>query len=318
MRSRRRPRMQLAVVLMLVAALLSLGPYLAIDGRLTDIPLPFLAAGPPSPVQYILPSRISLGVDACLAAVIAFGLDDMRRAPEPRSVAEGVDSRAGKRCLCRRDPRCAGRHPIATVAGLIRHHRLLRSRPHLRGPFQPEIRWPSPTRMTHVSEPADALAGRSRLQFPPARGLRLSLIFRLPAASVAPTETYEPPRPQQFLADQEGVNVFGPALRRSPKLVAITRSVVSRYHIRLVIVDRSMAGSGAVMELFNDALGTPVLSAGQFSMWANWHGRPSHEQFSPHIVTSVIRPANDATVSGTAVLDAGATASRDQSRVPPH
>ena len=81
-----------------------------------------------------------------------------------------------------------------------------------------------------------------------------------------------------------------------------------------------MAGSGAVMELFNDALGTPMLSAGQFSMWANWHGRPSHEQFSPHLVTSVIRPANDATVSGTTVLDARATAyyRRDQSRVPPH
>ena len=43
-------------------------------------------------------------------------------------------------------------------------------------------------------------------------------------------------------------------------------------------------------------------------MWANWHGRPSHEQFSPHIVTSVIRPANDATVSGTTLLDARAKA----------
>jgi hypothetical protein len=114
-----------------------------------------------------------------------------------------------------------------------------------------------------------------------------------------------PPGLQQFLANQEGVNSFGPETP-SPKLIAITRSVVSRYHIRLVIVDRSLNGSGPVMELFTNALGPPTLSAGQFSMWANWHGRPSHEQFSSHLVTGMVRPANGM-VSGTAVLDATAT-----------
>jgi hypothetical protein len=77
-----------------------------------------------------------------------------------------------------------------------------------------------------------------------------------------------PPGTQQFLASQEGVSFFGPALPVSPKLVATTRSIVSRDDIRLVIVDRSMSGSGPVMELFNEALGPPKLSAGQFSMWA--------------------------------------------------
>jgi hypothetical protein len=80
-----------------------------------------------------------------------------------------------------------------------------------------------------------------------------------------------PPGTQQFLASQGGVSFFGPGLPVSPKLVATTRSTVSRYDIRLVIVDRSMSGSGPVMELFKDALGPPELSAGQFSMWANWH-----------------------------------------------
>ena len=32
-----------------------------------------------------------------------------------------------------------------------------------------------------------------------------------------------------------------------------------------------MTGSGPVMRLFNDALGPPKLSAGHFSLWANWH-----------------------------------------------
>ena len=116
-----------------------------------------------------------------------------------------------------------------------------------------------------------------------------------------------PPGTQQFLASEGGDTYFGPQLPVTPKLVATTRSTVTKYDIRLVIVDRSMSGSGPVMELFNDALGPPRLSAGQFSMWANWHGRPSHEQFLSHLVTSVVRPANGAKVSGTTVLDATAT-----------
>jgi hypothetical protein len=109
---------------------------------------------------------------------------------------------------------------------------------------------------------------------------------------------------QQFLANQGGVGMFGPEMPVSPKLVAITRATVSRYDIRLVIVDRSETGSNAVMELFNDALGRPMLSTGRFSMWADWHGRPSREQFSPHISTRVLAPTNNAHLSGTTLLDA--------------
>ena len=57
------------------------------------------------------------------------------------------------------------------------------------------------------------------------------------------------------------------------------------------------------MELFTDALGPATLSSSGFSMWSDWHGRPSHEEFLPHIVTSVVRPAHDATLSGTTLLD---------------
>ena len=79
-RSRRSPRMQLALVLLFVAALLSLGPYLSVRGRTTHFPLPFLVLGHLPLFDNILPSRISFGMDAFLAAVIAFGLDDMRGA----------------------------------------------------------------------------------------------------------------------------------------------------------------------------------------------------------------------------------------------
>ena len=61
---------------------------------------------------------------------------------------------------------------------------------------------------------------------------------------------------------------YGPRLPLSPKLVSITRITLSKYDIRLVIVDRAVSGSGPVMKLFTDALGPPKVSSGQFSLWS--------------------------------------------------
>jgi hypothetical protein len=79
-RSRRSSRMQLAVVLLLGAALLSLGPHLAVDGHVTGLPLPFLLVDHIPLLNDILPSRIDFALSACVGAVVAFGLDDLRRA----------------------------------------------------------------------------------------------------------------------------------------------------------------------------------------------------------------------------------------------
>ena len=82
-RSRRILRMQLAAILMLCALVLSLSPYLAVNGRLTHFPLPFAVLDHVPLFDSILPFRISFAVDACLAAVIAFGLDDISGDPLP-------------------------------------------------------------------------------------------------------------------------------------------------------------------------------------------------------------------------------------------
>ena len=90
-RSRRCPRMQLASVLFLVAAVLSLGPYLVIDARSTHLPLPFLLLAHVPLVGNVLPSRFSLEVFGCLAAMIAFGLDDMHHhRPRPKWLTSRV------------------------------------------------------------------------------------------------------------------------------------------------------------------------------------------------------------------------------------
>jgi hypothetical protein len=63
-----------------------------------------------------------------------------------------------------------------------------------------------------------------------------------------------------------------------------------------------------VVELFSDALGPPTVSAGQFSLWVGWHGRPSREQFSQHLSTTVLVPKKNAVLSGSVLLDARGTA----------
>jgi hypothetical protein len=49
---------------------------------------------------------------------------------------------------------------------------------------------------------------------------------------------------------------------------------MSKYDVRLVIVDRAEFGSGPVMKLFEAALGPPTVSSGQFSLWSIRTGNP--------------------------------------------
>jgi hypothetical protein len=308
-RSRRSPRTQLAVVLLLGAAILSLGPHLAVDGRLTHIPLPFLLLDHLPVLNGLLPNRISFEVDACLAALIAFGLDDMHRA----SVGRGHGPAPGKRIGGRGSVVLAG----VTLAVLV-----ATQLPRWPDPFASQPAVSLPTALTSaipsgdpvaLTYPYDTANTNEPMLWQAQDGFRFRLLggyaytSYFGFSSLRPSRM-SPPGTQQFLANEEDINFFGPGLTVSPKLVAITRSVVSRYDIRLVIVDRSMSNSGPVMELFNDALGPPRLSVGRFSMWANWHGRPTHEQFSSHLVTRVLRPSNGAKVSGTTALAARGTA----------
>ncbi len=90
-RSRRSPRMQLATVLFLGTAVLTLGPYLVIDAHWTGLPLPFLLLTHIPLVEDVLAVRFSLEVFGCLAAMIAFGLDDMQRdRPRPKWLTSRV------------------------------------------------------------------------------------------------------------------------------------------------------------------------------------------------------------------------------------
>jgi hypothetical protein len=328
--SRRSPRMQLTVVLFLGAVLLSLGPYLAVDGHLSDIPLPFLLVEHLPLLDNILPSRISFEVGAFLAAMLAFGLDDVRRTSLGSTQAGAARRRSSSRWVS------------AVLVGATLAVLVITQLP----------QWP------YASAEVD-LEGNAAL---PATALPAHLLHAIPAGDpVAITYPYDtflhmnpmlwqaedgfdfrllggyayhpnssghstldaalmrPRGLQQFLANQGGLygfgELYGSAPAVGPQLVAATRAALTNYHVHLVIVDRLANGSGPVMQLFTAALGPATLSTGHFSMWTDWHGWPRHEKFVPHIVTNLLRPAKGASLSGTAVLDADASAWQPVTRV---
>ena len=94
-RSRRSPRMQLAAALLALSALLSFGTQLGIDGHRTGVPGPFLLIAHLPLLANILPSRFSLVTDAMVAAIVAFGLDDLRLARESATRNAHATHRSG-------------------------------------------------------------------------------------------------------------------------------------------------------------------------------------------------------------------------------
>lgn len=273
-RSRRNLRTQLAAILMLCALVLSLGPYLAVNGRLTHIPLPFLVLDHIPLFDSILPFRISFATDACLAAVLAFGLDDMRGGPG-RSPEDGAN-----RWRWVGPPRVAvlGLILIALVATQLPQWPL---RP-MAAPavaLPPAVRAAIPARdPVALSYPYATLYDMQPMAWQADDGFRFRLLggygFHPDAhggPSLAP-DLMSPPALQTFLAAQDGANPYGPPPPIGPELVASTRRALSRYDVRVVIVDRSERGSAPVVTLFQDALGPPKLSVGRFSLWAGWPG----------------------------------------------
>ena len=303
--SRRSPRMQLAALLTVVAAVLSLGPHLAVDGHLTSIPMPFLVLDHLPLLNLLLPSRIGLEMDACLAAVVAFGLDDMRRRTEPSWNGRRGSAACAAVALAALVvtqlpawPDTGPEVPVRTIPAAV-----------IRG-----IPAGDPVALTY---PYDIGAGPAGRWYQPMlwqvedgfefRQLAGYAYHALPGGqpSLLPTPM-SPPETQQFLADQEGVDYYGPGMAVSPKLVVVTRSVLAEEHVRVVIVDRSTPGSGAVVELFDDVIGRPRRSAGQFSLWVDGRAVPSQQQYSHHLSTTVILPTTATKVSGHELLGARA------------
>ncbi len=279
-RSWRRLRMQLAVVLMFGAMVLSLGPYLAIDGRQTHFPLPFLIFDQAPFLDNILPYRVCFVISACLGAVIAFGLDDLLRSRAARR------SSPSYRRIWAHD---IGLFAVTVFGVLIAVPPPARFSPNL-------VSAPTAVTLPAAIRQAVPTGDPVAITFPYAWNLAMQPMqwqfndgfqFRLlggyayhPSPSGGPSLTpavMRPRRLQDYLLEQEfqsansssSLNLKPPALDRA--LVSATRATLASYDVRLVLVDNAIPGSSAVVALFRAALGPPSMVKGSFTVWIGTH-----------------------------------------------
>ena len=271
-RSRSSPRMQLAVAVWAGAVVLSLGPHLWIDGHHTGIPLPFQVIQHVPLLDNLLPVRISMATAACTAAIVAFGLDDVRR--------------AGAR---------VHRH----------HHRSSRSRGAVAGAVACVVlvilvvtqlpRWPNASQpaggLPTVVSDAIPTGNPVTISYPIASplypepmvwqvdaGYRFRLVggyAEHPDLTGAPTgmpDEMNPAGLDLFLEGQEAYNRYLPPVAVTPTLIATARLVAERNGVRMLVVDRRAKGAAAVIRVFSAAFGSPSVNTARFAMWGSAAG----------------------------------------------
>ncbi len=257
-RSRRTGRIQLVTVLFLMSAALSLGSYLVVNAHATHVPLPYRLIDHIPLVRRMFPSRISSATAVCFAAVIAFGLDNLHRTPGRRNVARVISVVVLVSLVATQLPRWPyGTQPVRPIPASVSQ---------AIAPNEPlAVTFPFATALT-----MQPLIWQMQM------GYRFSAFGGYAHATDARGQLIEgaalmqPPDLQRFLSQQDGVNPYGAPPPLGPALVASTRSTLAKYHVRLIIVDRSERGSGAVIKLFTEALGPSQHSLGRFSLWLHW------------------------------------------------
>jgi hypothetical protein len=260
---RRSLRTQIAVILLVVAEIMSLGPRLTVDGHTTSIPLPFALATRIPFLDNILPIRISFASAALAAAIVAFGLDDFNRrklgAHQSRS-----DWRIGAVISCvvivaavavfqwpvwPYETAPAGQLPPAVVQSL-------------RGEHPRALIYPYDTEWVVLSMLWQARAG-----FPFALlGGYAWHPGREGRSSTEPTPM-DPDELQDFLSSAPGKGPYEASPTIDTDLVRSTRATMARYRIRLLIVDLDFPGSASVVDLFTRALGPPSHPDQKFDVW---------------------------------------------------
>jgi hypothetical protein len=278
--SRHRLRTQVSVVLLVLAMILSLGPYLSVNGRQTGFPLPFLLLDHMPFFNDILPSRVSFVTEAGLASVIAFGLDDRLRVRRRRARSRSFRMRrVGEFALI-----------AGVLVGIL-----------VATPLPQEV----PQDATAVALPPgirQAVPGNDpiAITYPFPSSLTMepmlwqsddSFRFRLLGGyAYHPDPKGKPdldpsilvPRGlEEFLVGQDKWSayilspVYGNPLPVSQALVSDTRATLLKYGVKLVIVDTAVGGSAPVVTLFREALGPPSVTNGNFSLWIRSRQRPS-------------------------------------------
>ena len=266
-RSRHSSRMRIAALFTSVAVVLSLGRHLSINGHVTAIPLPFDLLVHLPLLDNILPTRFSFGMFLGLAAVVAFGMDDLRRHQHPRTRSRMYERRALS---------------LASVTLLV----LVASQfPRWPYPYQSAAPLPAAVRSAIPGgDPVALTYPYASPLFPEAQlwQMQQGFSFRLMGGyaehpdvndrSIGFPNPMHPAGLDLFLEGQEGYSVYLPPVPITSGLIDLTRRTLRLNGIRLVIVDRAGPRSGPVISLFTQVLGAPQVSDGRFAVWASRNG----------------------------------------------
>jgi len=289
-RSRGAARTQLAVVVGLSAAILSLGPHLVVDGHATGVPLPFLFLAHLPGIASILPIRISFETDAALAALLAFGVDDQWRRADARGPHRRHAPAAARRGRGQGQGQAGWRGTawLFTVGVLVVTGLTL-------APRWPDASAPAttaPAALAHLSA-LPALSAGTRapvvltyplaiypedqaLAWQAASGFRFDLIGSYALVPNPPTGTamaypsvLTPPDVEAFLGTMEGAKLYRhtPVPPLDATLIHDTTVFLHRYALAVVAVDRRTRNAGRVARLFTLALGRPAHRTGRLDVW---------------------------------------------------
>jgi hypothetical protein len=276
---RRSKRVCLAAGLAAVSGVLSLGRYLWIDGRGGNIPLPFdLLAHLPA-LDSILPIRFAFTTDACVAAVVAFSLDEIRRRSHERSTVSRLHQPsallpAGFAFTVVAvafvvtwlptwpyPSQSVTPLPAAVAKALPSDNPIILTYPYPAAPEDQANLWQANARM------AFRLVGV--YGFVPGIGGR---------ATVSPP-LLSPAGVQEFLVGEYGQGGFYPAPPPLHQVVSQTRIFVPRWDVKAVLVDLAAPRGRTVADMFTAAFGQPVVKSGHFELWTferSSTNRPRH------------------------------------------
>jgi hypothetical protein len=262
---RRSPRGGLAACLGTMSALLSLGPVLVLDGDSTHRVLPFYYLAELPVLDGILPIRFALATAACVAALVAFGLDCLYRTGQTRPA------------LLPRGGFVVRRPVVGLAASFVV----------LVGSWLPAWPYPSqavrmlPTVLTRALPSGDPVVlTYPYLADPEDRALLWQaeghFSFRLlgnygiapdshgRATNVPPL--LGPPAVQEFLVEQDNSEWYPPPPPLG-RVIAETRVFVRRYDVRAVIVDLTAPHATTVANMLAKAFGPNSLTVGGFELW---------------------------------------------------
>ena len=262
---RRSPRVRLVAALGVIGAVLSFGNHADVAGK--SVPFPLLLLSKVPMVADIIPVRFTAVTTACVAAVLAFALDSIRRsdASVPRLTA-------GARSATWRAPAAfAAVCVVVVVTWLPAWPVSTQSVQRLPAAVVQALPAGDPVVLTYpypLTASDSAMLWQAEAGFP----FRLSGVYAMvpqhDGRPAAQAPLLHPDALQEYFAAEEtGASSNYPKPPRNVDMSAEAKDWVVRQHIDAVVVNLGATNAARVSSMFSAALGPPRLTSGGFELW---------------------------------------------------